>query len=205
MSVDALRIPDTPLCIAASELLVGASESWLVNHCLRTFLWASALGKGEGHAFDDELLFVSAALHDLGLTPMGARLSPIPADCFAVEGAFAAEAFLRQGNRADELRRGRIAEAIALHLNVRVPVSSGIEAHLLHEGAGYDVIGARFEELGESVRSGVLLRYPRMDAKQQLVMLMKQQSHLRPRSRAAFLCAHGFITLIRKSPFVDNG
>src|SRR5688572_33139930 len=95
-SVDlaAIRIPDSGLCKSAGELLASASEPWLVNHCLRTFLWAAILGRKGQHRFDEELLFVASALHDLGLTSAGAQLSPTSAECFAVEGAFAAEKFL---------------------------------------------------------------------------------------------------------------
>ncbi len=200
--VASLRVPDTALCIAAAELLGSVSEAWLVNHCLRTFLWGAVLGRMDGRAYDEELLFVGAALHDLGLTEAGATLSPIPAACFAVEGAFAAEAFLARHGVPDE-RRERVAEAIALHMNVRVPLAHGVEAHLLHAGAAFDVVGARYGELAASTRDEVVSRHPRLEAKRDLVAAMKQQSHARPHSRAAFLCRHGLISLIRQSAFAS--
>jgi hypothetical protein len=199
---NSLRVPDTALCVAAGQLLAAVGEAWLVNHSLRTFFWATILGMRDGRSFDEELLFVGSALHDLGLTDAGATLSTIPAECFAVEGAFAAEAFLARHGVPGE-RRERIAEAIALHLNVRVPLKHGVEAHLLHAGAGFDVVGARYGELAVDTREAVLARHPRLDAKRDLVAVMKQQSHTHPRSRAAFLCRHGFISLIRQSAFAS--
>ena len=197
---DSLRIPDTAACVAAGQLLAAASEPWLVNHCLRTFFWATLLGKSDGCTYDEELLFLGSALHDLGLTAGGAKLPPVPAACFAVEGAFTADAFLAQRGVPRE-RRERVAEAIALHMNVRVPLKHGVEAHLLHAGAGFDVVGARYGELAAGTRDAVLARHPRLEAKRDLVAVMKQQSHARPQSRAAFLCRHGLISLIRQSDF----
>ncbi len=200
--VASIRIPDSAVCLAASELLASVSEPWLVNHCLRTFLWAAILGKSERCVYDEELLYVSSALHDLGLTDAGAALSTAPADCFAVDGAFAAEMFLsRQG--VIDARTAIIAEAIALHLNVRVPLADGVEAHLLHAGAGFDVIGARYGAVAEGTRNAVVQLHPRLDMKSCLVPLMKRQSNARPSSRAAFLCGHGLISMIRHSPFAE--
>lgn len=201
-SVDhgAVRIPDSGLCKSASELLFSASEPWLANHCLRTFLWAAILGRKGQHRFDEELLFVASALHDLGLTSTGSRLSPVGTECFAVEGAFAAERFLAMCG-LDERRQEVVAEAISLHLNVRVSLARGIEAHLLHEGAALDVVGARFDEVAAATRAEVLRAHPRLEMKSRLVAAMKQQSNIRPRSRAGVLCGHGFISMIRSAPF----
>lgn len=202
VEAESLRVPDSALCVAAGQLLTSVSEPWLVNHCLRTFLWATILGKKEHYPYDEELLFVSSALHDLGLTEAGARLTVTRAECFAVEGAFAAEAFLAQRGVMDK-RRELIAEAISLHLNVRVPLKWGVEAHLLHAGAGFDVVGARYSEVAASTRDGVANLYPRIEMKENLVALMKRQSSMRPRSRAAFLCSHGFISMIRHTAFTS--
>lgn len=202
VEVSLLRIPDSALCVAAGQLLASVSQPWLVNHCLRTFLWATILGKMEHRTYDEEVLFVASALHDLGLTDAGAKLSTVRAECFAVDGAFAAEAFLAHHGVEDK-RRELIAEAISLHLNIRVPLTQGVEAHLLHEGAGLDVIGARHGELTAATRDGVVDLHPRMEMKNSLVALMKQQSSTRHLSRAAFLCSHGFISMIRRSAFAS--
>ena len=203
VDLGSIRVPDSALCTSAGELLASVSEPWLVNHCLRTFLWAAILGKKGQHRFDAELLFLASALHDLGLTSAGARLSPSDADCFAVEGAFAAETFLaKQG--ADQRRQEAVAEAISLHLNVSVSLSHGVEAHLLHEGAALDVVGARFDEVAATTRNDVLGVHPRLEMKRALVAAFDQQSTTRPRSRAGLLCKLGFISMIRHAPFEDR-
>jgi hypothetical protein len=200
IDLDAIRVPDSGLCTSARELLRSASEPWLVNHCVRTYLWAAILGRKGRHRFDEELLFVASALHDLGLTSTGGRLSPSGAGCFAVEGAFAAQTFLASCG-LDPGRQEVVAEAISLHLNVRVSLAHGIEAHLLHEAAALDVVGARFDEVAAGTRNDVLGVHPRLEMKDGLVAAMKQQSSLRPRSRAGVLCRYGFISMIRRAPF----
>lgn len=203
VDIASLRIPDSPVCASAVELSVSVSEPWLANHCLRTYLWAAIVGAKERRAFDEELLFVASLLHDLGLTDAGSGFSIPAADCFAVEGAFAAAAFLERQGDDDAGRRGRVAEAISLHLNVRVAPDLGVEAYLLHEGAAMDVVGARIDEVDEGTRNQVLARHPRVEMKAGLIAAMKHQSQVRPRSRAALLCRHGFISMIRRSPFAS--
>jgi hypothetical protein len=204
-SVDlgSLRVPDSRLSQSAGELLAAVSEPWLVNHCLRTFLWAAILGRKGQYRFDEELLFVASALHDLGLTSAAARLSPTRSECFAVEGGFAAETFLADRGVTPRPREV-IAEAICLHLNVRVSLAHGVEAHLLHEGAALDVVGVRFEEVAANTRNEVLAAHPRLEMKSSLVAAMKHQSNIRPRSRAGLLCEHGFIAMIRRAPFEER-
>jgi hypothetical protein len=40
----------------------------LLNHCVRSYLWGTMYGTAHEIAFDDELYYVSALLHDIGLT-----------------------------------------------------------------------------------------------------------------------------------------
>lgn len=40
----------------------------LLNHCIRSYLWGMMYGAAHAIAFDDELYYVSAILHDIGLT-----------------------------------------------------------------------------------------------------------------------------------------
>jgi hypothetical protein len=120
-----------------------------------------------------------------------------------VDGAFAAEQCLAK-HGVDHRRQEIVAEAISLHLNVSVPLSQGIEAHLLHEGAALDVVGARFDEVAATTRNAVLKVHPRLEMKSALITAFEQQSTMRPRSRAALLCGLGFKSMIRRAPFEDR-
>ena len=199
IDLGALRVPDSALATAAADHLASVAEPWLVNHCWRTYAWGWLHAAAERRALDEEALFVAALLHDLGLTA-----TPDPAfHCFAVEGAMAAARFL-EAQGAPQDRRDRVADAISLHMNATVPPAAGAEAHLLHEGAAMDVVGARLDEVADPARQEVLARHPRLAMKAALVEQLKRQSALRPDSRAAFLCRLGFIGMVRRAPFEDG-
>lgn len=201
IDLSAMRLPDSAASRSAAELSASVSEPWLVNHCLRTYVWGAMLAQAQRIKFDEELLFVASALHDLGLVDSpSCKLAGCT--CFAVEGARAADTFAL-GIGWDEARRDRLSSAILLHLNVRVGMKHGPEAHLLHEGAALDVIGARIRELPVVAVESVLAQYPRMNFKRALTEAMKQQAHERPQSRAAFLLGVGFIGMIRAAPLDD--
>ena len=202
IDVGAIRVPDSRLCRDAEAHAAAACEDWLLNHCLRTYAWGFLLGAAERRAFDEEILFVAAILHDLGLAGAAATTDVRPVECFAVQGAFAAEAFLAARDEAGDRNR-RVAEAISLHMNVRVGVGAGVEAHLLHEGAAMDVIGARLDEIPEAARGSVLARHPRLEMKRDIAAAMERQAARRPRSRVAFLCGLGFVTMIRRAPYAS--
>lgn len=198
---DRLRIPDSAVALQASELLRASSQPWLVNHCFRTYLWGAILAQAGGIGFDEELLFVASALHDLGLTAAGCGDAHCTA-CFAVNGARAAERFAEQVGWP-EARRARLSEAISLHLNVRVGLKHGAEAHLLHAGAGLDVVGARRREVRREDIDTVLERYPRLGFKEAIGAAMEEQARTMPESRAAFLVGIGFVRMIRSAPWSE--
>jgi len=197
----AIRLPDSADARRAASLVQTLSAPWLVNHCMRTYLWGAILAQAGRIRFDEELFFVASALHDLGLTDKhdcGVHC----AACFAVAGARAAATFADEAGWQKE-RRDRLSEAISLHLNVRVGLKHGAEAHLLHEGAMLDVIGVRRNELHAGTVQAVLVRYPRLGFKAEIGAAMKEQAASRPESRAAFLVGLGFTGMIRKSPWPE--
>jgi len=198
IDINAIRLPDSAAALQASEHAQSLSEPWLFNHCLRTYIWGALLAQTGQIRFDSELLFIASALHDLGLTDAH-TCKDQSCDCFAVEGARAAHRFAA-GIGWESERCDRLAEAISLHLNVHVGLRHGPEAHLLHEGAALDVIGARLRQIGPAAVKTVLAEYPRLGFQEHLVAGMKEQARLRPNSRAAFLLGLGFIGLIRSAP-----
>jgi len=60
-------VPDTQLTREATGLLHEFSTQLLFNHSHRVFFWANELGRQTGQHYDQELLFVCAAFHDMGL------------------------------------------------------------------------------------------------------------------------------------------
>lgn len=197
---DALPIPDTADARRAMEHAALLTPGWIYQHSLRTYAWASLLAQGRGVAHDRELLFVAAALHDLGL----AR-APRTCDawgCFAVHGARQAGRFVRDLGWEDE-RRDRLEEAITLHLNVRVGLEAGAEAHLLHAGAALDCTGAGIDEIEPHAAARVVERYPRLRFKERVAAALADQATVHFASRTAFLLRLGFIPMIQAAPFAE--
>ena len=197
-----IRFPDSVAARRAGDLAESLSAPWLFNHCQRTYVWGAMLAQTERMEFDEEFLFVASALHDVGLIGKHNGKKP-DCVCFAVEGARTAEKFSADIGWADE-RSQRLCEAISLHLNVRVGLRHGPEAHLLHAGAALDAIGARSKELHPTTIDSVLTQYPRLTFNQEMRAAMNAQARERPNSRAAFLVGLGIERMIRAAPLDDR-
>jgi hypothetical protein len=169
-----LGLPDTPTARAADALCRDASEPFLANHQLRSYLWAAVLGGARGIAVDHESLFAAAALHDLGLTDRYWGEA-----CFEVTGGDAAARFLVErgwpAERADVVRR-----AIELHIEQTIPIELGAVAHVLDLGVTADVSGGRLDEIDPGVRDRVLAAYPRLDFKRRMTEVLRRDADAHP-------------------------
>jgi hypothetical protein len=199
---DALAPPDTAAARRALELCAGASPRHLTNHSLRSYLWARMFAAQDGIHFDDELLYAACLLHDLGLTEALAPKSP-DVHCFTLASADAARSmageFQWEASRSESL-----AEAITLHVNVRVALKHGPEAHLLNAATALDVGGVRYWDAPpEAIRAGVR-RHPRLGFKSKFPREWRAEASARPCSRAAFLERYlQFGRRITGSPFAE--
>ena len=62
-----IHVPTTLVAELAAESAAAWCPRWLMEHNHRAYLWAAARGTDMGIAFDEELLYVAAMLHDFGL------------------------------------------------------------------------------------------------------------------------------------------
>ena len=174
VAAGSLGLPDTPTTRAAEALCRDASEPFLANHQLRSYLWASVLGRARDIEADHEALFVAAALHDLGLTDRFRGDG-----CFEVIGGDAAAQFLVglgwSAGLADEVRK-----AIVLHIEPSVPIELGAVAHVLDLGISVDVSGSRLEEIPTDVRAQVLEAFPRLDFKRRMTEVLRRDAEAQP-------------------------
>jgi hypothetical protein len=195
------RPPDSRLAREAEEHCREVSSPSLHNHCMRVYLWGTLLGRRDGLAYDEELLFVASALHDLGLTD--ANVDRVRrASCFAVEGALDARDWSRE-HGCEEPRARRLADAISLHVNPHVGAGAGAEAHLLTAAAALDVIGARYRELGRPTVAAGVDRYPRLGFKREMDERSRRAARRGARTRVALAYRAGFGRLIARAPFED--
>jgi hypothetical protein len=192
-----VRAPDSTLAREAEALCREVSPEWLVNHGLRGYLWARVLAGIDGvRDYDDELLYVAAILHDLGLTERYGH--PTPTACFTLASADGAcELAARHGY--DEQRRETLASAITYHLNVRVTLdAAGAEAYLLTAGVALDVVGSRARDVTAEQRAAVEARHPRLGFREAFTERYRASAAATPEGRAAFhLRWLGFARLVK--------
>jgi len=85
-NIAGIKIPDSRLTLEAQEILKEHGSELLWNHSNRVYLFGALQGKKSQRKYDEELLYVSALFHDLGLTKQFSSLDKR----FEVDGANAA-------------------------------------------------------------------------------------------------------------------
>ena len=188
-------VPDSAAASLAREVAEQFHSPALLNHCLRSHLWAAAYGLERGIEFDAELLYVTAMLHDLGLVPVfDSATVPFEEAGGAVAWVFGAGA----GWDAD--RRRRAAEVIVAHMADSVDVTAAPEGHLLELATGLDVSGRRPEDWPADLRAEVLERHPRLGLAEEFIGCFTEQARRKPSSLAGRLVAGGFADRVRANP-----
>jgi hypothetical protein len=156
MATATVRIPDTKLAQEAHDILREFSTELLYNHSNRTFLFAAQQGRQGKITFDPELLYVSAAFHDLGLLPEYSS----DTERFEVDGANAVRQFLIAHDVPEE-KAQTAWEAIALHTTPGVTQYMRPEVALLFTGVGLDVLGLGLNDFPADLRQEIVKAYPR--------------------------------------------
>ena len=151
------NLPDTDICSAAWQLVFDVSPAFLANHCVRSYLFARELATAQGAAYDDELVFLSCLLHDLGLTDHGDGDQR-----FEVDGADAAVRFLHANGMPAE-RSTPVWQSIALHTSVGLAHRFGPVQAVAFHGISLDINGAALDALPAGFADRVHATWPRHD------------------------------------------
>ncbi|XUL93951.1 SgcJ/EcaC family oxidoreductase [Streptomyces galilaeus] len=156
-----LDLPDTSVTRDTYAYVDQISPAFVLHHSVRSYVFARAHAQNQGLRagadYDDELLFLSCVLHDIGLTEEGNGDQR-----FEVDGADTAAAFLRE--RGVEERRIAIAwDAIALHTSDGIAERKGTEVALAQAGIGTDILGVQRESLPSGLADDVHALLPRLD------------------------------------------
>ncbi|MFD8937546.1 HD domain-containing protein [Streptomyces sp. NPDC059578] len=162
--VAGVRVPDTPVAAAATELVRDTTDDLIYHHSRRVYFFGALQAARRGLGFDPELLYVAAMFHDIGLgeayRSSGRR--------FEVDGADAARDFLRgYGLPEDSVRR--VWTAIALHTTPGIPEHLEPEVALVTAGVEYDVLGLGYHDLPDAVRDAVTAAHPRPGFKREIL------------------------------------
>ena len=168
--------PVTPAAEAALSVATRFCSPALLNHSIRSYLWGAMYGTAHGIAFDDELYYVAALLHDLGLTEaFDSHRLP-----FEEAGGHLAWVFgVAAGWPAE--RAARVSEIIVLHMRDEVAPADDPESHLLQVATTWEVAGRRPEEF----QAEMLARYPRLGFGAEFLACFEDQARRKPGSAAA--------------------
>ncbi|MFC9970421.1 HD domain-containing protein [Spirillospora sp. NPDC127200] len=161
MSGFEMRFPSSEVALNARQFVERIEAPFLANHCVRAYLFGSAVAAQEGlkagDDYDDELLFLCCVLHDVGLTDEGNGDQR-----FEVDGADLAVRFLReQGVEEERLRV--VWDAIALHTSPGIANRREPEVALAQRGTVLDVAGDGFDLLPPGFAEEVHERFPRLN------------------------------------------
>lgn len=160
-TVAGVRIPDSSLAREAVAFVRSACPETLFNHVMRTYVFGSLVFDRNGVRYDQELVFVAAVLHDLGLV----EAFQTPTERFEVDGADAARRFLQE-QRVPAERAELVWDAIALHTSVGIATRKRPEIALISVGSGLDFTGNDLQQIPADAVDEVLTAFPRLGFKQ---------------------------------------
>src|SRR5436190_5114284 len=174
---DVLALPAGPLADASLALVRSTEALPIVDHSIRSFLFARLLAEHEGcgndAAYDEELLFTATVMHDLGLGEQARGQAR-----FEVEGADLAAAVLREHGVA-EADVDRVWEAIALHSSHGLAERRGLLTYLTYIGVFIDA-GPLADAVADGLRKEVLNAYPMPTARRYLAEAIIEHANRSP-------------------------
>ncbi|MFB4285191.1 MULTISPECIES: cyanamide hydratase [unclassified Nonomuraea] len=172
--------PETPAATAALSVARRFCSPALLNHCVRSYLWGAMYGAAHRIAYDDELYYVSALLHDIGLTE-AFDSHAVP---FEEAGGQLAWVFGTAAGWPAE-RAARAEEIIVLHMREDVSAAADPEAHLLQVATSWETVGRHAEQFPADARADMLARYPRLGFAGDFLASFEDQARRKPASAAA--------------------
>jgi len=159
------ELPTDPIASAALELARSTESESVLNHSVRSYLWAVLLAEHENVTsdadYDPVLLFAATVMHDLGV---GSRASG--QQRFEIEGAdLAAELLVAHAVSNNDV--DRVWEAIAIHTSPGIAERRGLLAYLTREGIGIDF--GRQADIVRNQQQAIHAHYPRLARVRSLV------------------------------------
>jgi hypothetical protein len=171
-------LPDSDIATAAMEFVYTASPEFVAHHCVRSYLFAREIAAAQGLRadadYDDELVFLSCMLHDLGATEHGNGDQR-----FEVDGADAAAQFLRE-RAVSEVEVNTVWQAIALHTSAGLAPRFGAVQGVAHLGIGTDIIGLGRQLLPSGFADRVHEAFPRHNLGYALAEVIARQAQGNP-------------------------
>ncbi|WP_445365922.1 HD domain-containing protein [Microbulbifer sp. ANSA001] len=189
------QIPDSMSCKKALDMVAQCSPDFLLNHSLRSYTFGLAMSHKVKTVIDQEVYFLGAIMHDIGLTP-----AYDVGGTFELDGAQAARSFCIGHNISTE-KADLVHEMIAHHNSVGIAHKKDPEIALLHFAAGLDIAGLWLSDIHPKTLSEVINEYPRLDFKQGMQSMLNDQVGRKPHSYMRPFVELGFLKKIEETPF----
>ncbi len=179
-TIAGVRLPKTAAALAVTELARAAYPAPLFGHALRSFVLARALG-APGEPVDEEIMYVAALAHDLGMTEKYRS----PNRRFEIDGADVARTILLEHGR--DANAARIAwDAVALHATGGIAQYKEVEVRALANGIGADVLGG-FDAKEQRVADEVFRAVPRDGYRRAFIDATVDVARRKPRAAVGFV------------------
>jgi hypothetical protein len=173
-----MDLPDSDIATAAQQFVFDVSPAFVANHSVRSYLFGRELAAAKGLRpdvdYDDELVFLSCVLHDLGATDHANGDQR-----FEVDGADAAAHFLSERGVPED-RVTTVWQAIALHTSVGIAHRFGPVHAVTHLGIGTDIVGTDRDMLPAGFADRVHETWPRHDLGYALTEVIARQVEANP-------------------------
>jgi hypothetical protein len=177
--VAGVKLPQSGIARAALNFSRSHCPDYLLNHCMRTFLFGAVAMQSAQHSYDAETAFAAAALHDLGLLPAFATAK----SSFEIDGANRAEQLMTESGLSPR-DADIVWHAIALH-DARFSITrrQGPEAMLVAMGAGCDVDGPDASAIDARQTQEIVAAFPRLQFKRRFTALAVDHCKRKPLSQ----------------------
>ena len=159
-TIAGVSVPDSPLITGAIEYAQKLSEPYLLNHAMRSWLFAETIGRIKQIEYDREVMAIGTILHDIGLTA-----SVSGPNRFEVNGADAALSFIK-GKGLSDRRAQLIWDLVALNSTPSLALHKEPEVAVGTMGIGLDYGGFGVEALSTADVERILSAFPRLRMKQ---------------------------------------
>lgn len=185
------QAPDSELAKRAQRLAEAVCPEFMVLHSHRTYCFGAMLAGRNRLKLDREVLFVSALLHDLGLSD---KHKDDPGSFEWVSARLAYD-FCHE-NDVEEARAALVHDAIALHASAGIADTKQPEIAMVHYGAGMDLFGMGMDELPRTSVEEILEAHPRDGFKTCFGPCLHHQAQTKPNSSIAGAVAMGLSDMI---------
>lgn len=159
-AIAGVNVPDSPLITEAIDYARKLYDPYLLNHAMRSWLFAAKVGQLKNIDCDLEVVAIGTILHDIGLT---AGVSG--PNRFEVNGAAAARSFVKQRGFSDR-RAQLIWDLVALNSTVSIALHKEPEVALGTMGIGLDYGGFGFDVIPPANMTKILSAFPRLKMKE---------------------------------------